>query len=229
MLGYGKRQRREPGSVRTVDRRRRTDKGSASFACRLSATTPAQRCTGGDTCWSGETVISGDSKGFLTAFALDGKKLRDFIRHEGDAWVVTPSLDGRYLVSGSDDQNLRLWNPKTRKLLVTLFPRLGRQIGDVDAAGVLRRLWSWPEAEEPYWYAKPKDGLAASSPCHSRLSLGKGRSGRFPNTAATGLKRSNKRFRRTPASRRRPIRHGSVPASARHRSAHIPGFRPGAR
>ena len=37
-------------------------------------------------------------------------------------WAATPSPDGRYLVSGSTDQTIRLWNLKTRELVVTFFP-----------------------------------------------------------------------------------------------------------
>ncbi len=69
----------------------------------------------------GETVISGASNGVLTAYDRAGNKLGDFIGHEGDVWAVAPSPDGRYLVSGADDQTLRLWNLKTGELLVTLF------------------------------------------------------------------------------------------------------------
>ena len=69
----------------------------------------------------GETVVSGGSNGWLTAFDRAGNKLGDFVGHEGDVFAVAPSPDGRFLVSGSNDQTLRLWNLKTRELLVTLF------------------------------------------------------------------------------------------------------------
>jgi uncharacterized caspase-like protein len=68
----------------------------------------------------GETVISGGA-GVLTAYDRAGNKLGDFVGHEGEVWAVTPSPDGRFLVSGAADQTVRLWNLKTRELLVTLF------------------------------------------------------------------------------------------------------------
>ncbi len=69
----------------------------------------------------GQAVISGGGNGFLAAYALDGEELGNFIGHEGNANAIAPSPDGRYLVSGSLDQTVRLWNLKTRELLVTLF------------------------------------------------------------------------------------------------------------
>jgi WD40 repeat protein len=69
----------------------------------------------------GLTIISGGDNGNLTAYDLKGQKLGDFVGHEGDVWAVTPSPNGSYLVSGSADQTLRLWNLKTRELIVTLF------------------------------------------------------------------------------------------------------------
>ena len=69
----------------------------------------------------GKTVVSGGSKGMLTAYTLAGKSLGNFVGHEGDIWAVTPSPDGRFLVSGAANQTVRLWNLKTRELLVTLY------------------------------------------------------------------------------------------------------------
>jgi hypothetical protein len=69
----------------------------------------------------GATIISGGGNGNLTSYDLKGKPRGKFIGHEGDVWSVTPSPDGRLLVSGSADQTIRLWNIATRELIVTLF------------------------------------------------------------------------------------------------------------
>ena len=69
----------------------------------------------------GQIVISGGDGGVLSAYDRDGKKLGDFVGHESDVQALAPSPDGRYLLSGSDDQTVRLWNLQTRELLVTIF------------------------------------------------------------------------------------------------------------
>ena len=69
----------------------------------------------------GRSIVSGGGNGKLHAYGLDGKKLGEFVGHEGVVWAVTPSPDGRTLLSSSDDQTVRLWNLATRELIVTLF------------------------------------------------------------------------------------------------------------
>jgi WD40 repeat protein len=69
----------------------------------------------------GKIVIVGGNLGVLTAYGPDGKKLGDFVGHESTVWAVAASPDSRYLVSGSADQTVRLWNLQTRELIVTIF------------------------------------------------------------------------------------------------------------
>jgi hypothetical protein len=86
---------------------------------------------------NGKTIVSGGSYGDILAYrrtgvvaAAQGKTLkgaalhrlgRAFVGHESTVWAVTPSPDSRYLISGSADQTVRLWNLATRELIVTLF------------------------------------------------------------------------------------------------------------
>jgi WD40 repeat protein len=69
----------------------------------------------------GRNFVSAGNNGALTAYDLKGQRIGDFVGHESDVWAVTPSPDGRLLVSGSADQTIRLWNLKTHDLIVTLF------------------------------------------------------------------------------------------------------------
>jgi WD40 repeat protein len=69
----------------------------------------------------GKAVISGGKNGLLLSYDLQGKQLKAFLGHEADITAVAVSNDGRFLLSGSRDQTVRLWNLKTGELLVTLF------------------------------------------------------------------------------------------------------------
>ena len=69
----------------------------------------------------GKTILDGTSWE-LTAFnAGTGEKLKKFIGHTGVVWGVAVSPDSRYLVSGSSDQTVKIWEIETGKLLLTIF------------------------------------------------------------------------------------------------------------
>jgi len=68
-----------------------------------------------------QSIISGGSNGALTLYDRNGNNPRSFIGHTSDVWSVAVSADGRFLVSGSADHTVRLWNVETQELLMTLF------------------------------------------------------------------------------------------------------------
>jgi WD40 repeat protein len=69
----------------------------------------------------GEQVAVGASYGFCLFDARTGKRLRKFHEHTGHVWGVAPSPDGRYLLSASWDQILRICDPKREDPLLSLF------------------------------------------------------------------------------------------------------------
>lgn len=71
---------------------------------------------------NGRKVISGGGNGDLTSYnPQTGKKINKFIGHTGDVWGVATSPDSRFLVSGSGDQTVKLWEIDSGKLLLTIF------------------------------------------------------------------------------------------------------------
>ena len=56
----------------------------------------------------GAIIVSAGNNGYLTSYTVGGKQLGRFVGHTAEVWAVTPSPDGRYLVSGSSDQTVRL-------------------------------------------------------------------------------------------------------------------------
>lgn len=70
----------------------------------------------------GQTVISGGAWGYIASYNLQtGKKVNQFVGHTGTIWGVAASPDSRFLISGSSDQTVRLWEINTGKLLLTIF------------------------------------------------------------------------------------------------------------
>ena len=69
----------------------------------------------------GQRVVSGGSAGILLAYDLSGRTIARLFGHDGDIAAVAASMDGRFILSGSGDQTVRLWNATTWELVVTLY------------------------------------------------------------------------------------------------------------
>ena len=78
----------------------------------------------------GQRVLSGGLNGALRLYTLDGTRRVDLVGHAGEIKAVAVSADGRWAISGSNDQTLCLWSlppalpdrPTALKPALTLFP-----------------------------------------------------------------------------------------------------------
>jgi len=53
-------------------------------------------------------IISGGSNGHLNVYNFQGEEIANLVGHTGGIWSI--AIDGDRLVSGSDDQTIRIWN-----------------------------------------------------------------------------------------------------------------------
>ncbi len=70
---------------------------------------------------TGDRVAVGAEYGVYLFDARTGAKIREFRGHNGVVWAVAPSPDGRYLLSASGDQTVRIWALDRDKPLLSLF------------------------------------------------------------------------------------------------------------
>jgi WD40 repeat protein len=61
----------------------------------------------------GRSVLSGGLNGHLWLYALDGTPRAQLVGHTGEIKAVAASADGRWALSGSADQTLKLWDLST--------------------------------------------------------------------------------------------------------------------
>lgn len=78
----------------------------------------------------GSTLVTGGNDGTMLAYRRDdGRLVGEFLDgHTGQITSMAETGDGRLLVTGALDQTVRLWNPKTRQLVATLFSADGEWI-----------------------------------------------------------------------------------------------------
>ena len=70
---------------------------------------------------TGDRVAVGADYVLYLFDARTGAKIREFRGHTGEVWAVAPSPDGRFLLSASSDQTVRIWAPDRDKPLLSLF------------------------------------------------------------------------------------------------------------
>lgn len=76
----------------------------------------------------GRHVVSGAEGGYLSLYeSATGRKIQDFSGHTSDVLAVAVSPDDSYLVSGSSDQTVKVWDLRTGDNLLTVFVAADRE------------------------------------------------------------------------------------------------------
>jgi WD40 repeat protein len=102
----------------------------------------------------GQSVLSGGLNGVLQLYGLDGTLRADLVGHTGEVKAVAVSADGRWALSGSNDQTVQLWS-------LTAVPVAGR-------VGLTPTLTLFP-ATDGEWVVWTPEGHFAASPHGARL------------------------------------------------------------
>jgi WD40 repeat protein/type II secretory pathway predicted ATPase ExeA len=102
----------------------------------------------------GQYVLSGGLNGVLTLYTCDGKRRAELVGHTGEIKAVAISADGRWALSGSNDQTLKLWS-------LTALP----QSGSTEIAPTLTLF----PAIDGEWVAWTPEGYFAASTHGTRL------------------------------------------------------------
>lgn len=74
----------------------------------------------------GKYIVSGAEAGYLSLYERDTmQKVLDYSGHTNDVLSVAISSDDRYLVSGSSDQTIKIWDLRTGHNLLSVFVERG--------------------------------------------------------------------------------------------------------
>ena len=96
----------------------------------------------------GNSVLSGGQNGELQLYTLEGKTIARLIGHTGEIKAVAVSADGRWALSGSNDQTINLWNLA--------------KIPSSDSAEIVPTITLFPTTDGE-WIAWMPDGFFAAS------------------------------------------------------------------
>jgi WD40 repeat protein len=73
----------------------------------------------------GKYALVGSDFSLVRIDTATGKVEGEFVGHDGPVWALTVSDDGRFLVSGSDDQTIKIWDIASFQLIATFFAGSG--------------------------------------------------------------------------------------------------------